>query len=198
MGTNRIFLLALSLFLIAGCASIPKEAPVLSQEIGERVAVMERAHLRLVHEYFELKRKRVNRIFEQEWIPAYAKSFFSQPQVSSYWNKLVSEDDKAARLQFLTGLGPRMLKEIRDSRAEFMQPLNELETTIENNLHYNYLQILSANNTLTSFLMSSSKVAENRQRYLDMLGVEQAEIGVYIDAIDKKTQQIMEAITKAN
>jgi hypothetical protein len=198
MGINRVFFSVLSLFLIAGCATIPKEAPVLSQEIGERVAAMEQAHLRLVHEYFDLKQKKVNRIFEEQWIPAYAESFFSQPQVAAYWNKLVSEGDKTERIQFLTRLGPRMLVEIRNSRIEFMQPLIELERIIESELHNYYLQILSANNTLTSFLMSSAKVAENRQRYLDMMGVQQDEIEEYIDEIDKRTQQVMEAISKAN
>lgn len=198
MNTNQILVTVLGMMLVGGCASIPKESPELSQEIGQRVAAMQEAHLNLVHKYFDLKRAEVNEIFEEEWIPAYAESFFSQEQVADYWDNLVTEDDKEERLQFLVQLGPTMLEEIRNRRAEFMEPLNQLESQIEDSLQKEYRQILSANNTLTSFLSSSSKVAQNRERYLDMFGVGQEEINDYINQADNRSEQIMETIRKAN
>lgn len=198
MRVNRIFALLFSVVLINSCASIPKEAPELSQEIGQRVAAIQQSHMNLVSRFIELKRQEVNRIFEEEWIPAYAESFFSQPQVADYWQTLVSEDDKEERLQFLIQLGPRMLEEIRNKRAEFMAPLDELEAEIKNRLQNEYVQILSANNTLTSFLVSSSKVVQNRQRYLNMFGIEQSAIEGFIDEADEQSQKIIETIRKAN
>ncbi|HKK45964.1 MAG TPA: hypothetical protein VJ964_10605 [Balneolaceae bacterium] len=197
MGTNRFIVIFLCL-LSAGCASIPKESPELSQEIGRRVAAMRTSHLKLLHKYFDLKRDKVNEIFDNEWIPAYAQSFFSQDQVANYWNKLVTEDDKEERVQFLTRLGPKMLADIQKKRAEYLKPLNTLENQIEDNLRSDYRQILAADNTLTSFLASSSKVAQNRDRYLDMFGIEQGKVNSYIDRIDKRSAQIMKAVKNAN
>lgn len=199
MGTNRIWgVIAVISLLIGSCASIPKESPELSQEIGQRVAGMQEAHLTLVNRYFDLKRAEVNKIFEEEWIPAYAESFFAQDQVASYWNTLVTNDDIEERQQFLTQIGPRMLEEIRNKRADFMKPLNKLEAQIEDSLRREYRQILSANNTLTSFLSNSSKVVQNREQYLEMFGVEQETISSYIDQADKHSEQIMDTIRKAN
>lgn len=199
MSTYRRLLVFLLVILFAGsCASIPKEAPALSGEIGKEVSKMHTAHLALVRKYFDLKREQVSRIFEEEWVPAYAESFFSQPQVADYWDKLVSEGDKEERVQFLIQLGPRMLGEIRSKRAEYMKPLDELEARITDSLQYRYRQILSASNTLTSFLMSSSKVAQNRERYLELVGLEQKEVQTYIDRADKRSEQIIETIRKAH
>lgn len=196
MGINRV---VISLCLLSvGCASIPKESPELSQKIGERVAAMRSSHLKLLHKYFDLKRDKVNHIFEEEWIPAYAQSFFSQDQVANYWDKLVADDDKEERVQFLIRLGPKMLDRIREKRAEYLKPLNTLEDQIEDSLRSDYRQILAANNTLTSFLSSSSKVAENRDRYLEMFGVEQTKVNSYIDQVDEQSEKIMKAIKNAN
>ncbi len=183
---------------MGGCASIPEESPELSHEIGQRVSSMRAAHLTLVHKYFDLKREQVNRIFEEEWIPSYAESFFAQDQVAEYWDRLVSEADAEERLQFLTRLGPKMLDEIRSRRAKYLEPLNRLETAIVDSLEHDYRQILSANNTLTSFLVSSSKVAQNRERYLELFGVEQREIESTIGRIDRRSEEVMEKIRKAN
>ena len=197
MGTNRVIAVFLCSLLV-GCASIPKESPELSQEIGQRVAAMRTSHIKLLHKYFNLKRDKVDEIFEKEWIPAYAQSFFSQDQVSDYWNKLVTEDDKEERVQFLIKLGPKMLESIRSKRAEYMEPLNRLEAQVEDSLRRDYRQILAANNTLTSFLSSSSKVAENRNRYLQMFGVEQDKVTGYIDRIDEQTKHVLNTIKNAN
>lgn len=188
----------MGLLVMAGCASIPKESPELSKEIGKQVADMRVAHINLVHSYFDLKRDRVSQIFEDEWIPSYAESFFSQDKVSGYWEKLVSEDDKEERVRFLVQLGPRMLARIRTKRAEYLEPLNRLETQVIDSLQHEYRQILSANNTLTSFLASSSKVAKNRERYLELFGMPQREIEGYVDKIDRRSEEIMETIRNAN
>ena len=197
MGKKRTFIVFLCLTLTS-CASIPKESPELSQEIGKRVAAMQSSHLQLVSKYFDLKRDKVNEVFEEEWIPAYAESFFSQDQVADYWEKLVEEDDKEERLQFLVRLGPRMLEEIRSKQAEFLEPLNTLESQIQDSLRNDYQQILAANNTLTSFLSNSSKVSQNRDRYLELFGVSQGKINTYIDEVDERSEQVMELIKKAN
>lgn len=198
MGTKRIPAVIAIALLMGSCASIPKEAPELSQEIGQRLGAMQEVHLTIVNKYFDLKRAEVNQIFENEWIPAYAESFFAQDQVASYWDKLVSEDDRNERLQFLTQLGPRMLEDIRTKRTEFMKPLNTLEKQVEDSLTNEYRQLLSANNTLTSFLSNSSKVSQNRERYLEMFGVQQSTINDYIDQADRRSEQIMETIRNAN
>jgi len=197
MGTNRFIVIFLCL-LSVGCASIPKESPELSQEIGRRIAAMRASHLKLLHKYFALKRDKVNEIFEDEWIPAYAQSFFSQDQVADYWNKLVTDDDKEERVHFLTKLGPKMLEDIQEKRAAYLKPLNQLEAQVEDSLRSDYRQILSANNTLTSYLSSSTKVAENRNRYLDMFGVERNKINSYIDQADRRSEQIINTIKNAN
>lgn len=191
-------LLALALIMLGSCASIPQESPRLSHEIGQRISDMQAAHLTLVHRYFDLKRAQVDSLFQRQWIPAYAESFFGQPQVENYWDRLVTEGDPAERVEFLTRIGPRMLERIRQKRAEYMKPLNQLEAEVVSNLREEYRQMLSANNTLTSFLASSSAVAQNRERYLEWIGIDTEGVANYVDRVDRQSEQIMNTIRHAN
>ena len=55
---------------------------------------------------------------------------------------------------------------------------------LEQEITAEYSNIKGANNSLTSFLYSASKVEENRNRYLAMVGVTQDKVNQAISSID--------------
>lgn len=170
-------------YLFSGCASIPSEAPELSGELGRRISAIETANMNLLHRFFDLKRDEVDRFIEEEWTPEFAKNLFSEPAIKKAWETIVSENDQNERLQFLLHTGPVLQKRINQKRLEMIRPLDDLERGLEQKIRNEYTQARSINNTITSFLASASKVAENRQRYLDMVGVTDEDIGKVIDGV---------------
>lgn len=87
---------------------------------------------------------------------------------------------------------------------ELIQPLDDLERRIEKQIRDEYAQIRAMNNSITSFLLSASKVAENRNRYLEMVGVTDEKIGKLIDQTDdavagllEKADQVKDKVSKA-
>jgi hypothetical protein len=172
------------LFLFYGCASIPSEAPQLSEELGNRISAFETSNINLLHNYFSLKRNEVDKFIQNEWVPTFANELFSQPAIQAAWDTIVSENNKADRLKFLTMVGPKLQDKINQKRLELVQPLDDLEITIEQKIRDEYSLAISINNTLTSFLISAAKVDENRQRYLNMLGIKDDAINNVIDKVD--------------
>lgn len=197
MGTNKFIIVLSGLSLLIGCASIPKESPELSHEVGQRISAMKEAHLNLVEQYFDLKKEEVKQTFEEEWIPAYAESFFSHPETKNYWDSL-ADGDEDERAQFLVEAGPTLLKEIREKQNEYLAPLNEMESQVKDSLRREYDQILSANNTLTSFLSGAAEVNENREQYLDLFGVQSGAVDRQISRVEERSAKIMEEIREAN
>ena len=190
--TKALFLVIV--LALAGCATIPPEAPELSVELGKRISAIEEANIILLKRYFDFKRSEVDEFIEKEWVPDFANQFFSNPKISNAWNTIVSENDKEENLKFLVKTGPKLQKKINDKRLEFIQPLDELERRIEDKLRSEYRQALSMNNSITSFLISASKVTENRNRYLEMIGITDEKIG---DAIDKTDDAVDKLLGKA-
>lgn len=180
------------LIAMTGCASIPPEAPELSAELGNRISAIEDGNISLLHRFFDQKRREVDKFIETEWVPAFAEEFFSNPKMADNWNTIVRENDKEQRLLFIVKTGPKLQKMINKKRLELIQPLDDLERRVEKNIRDEYSQARAMNNSITSFLLSASKVAENRNRYLEMAGVTDAAIGKIIDGTDDAVSDLLE------
>jgi hypothetical protein len=176
---------------LAGCATIPSEAPELSATLGQRISAIEDAHINLLHAYFNDKRRVVDEFIQEKWVPTFAKEVFSDPRMVSIWNEKTKPGDDAARYQLFTTLGPKLQERTNKQRVEMIQPLDNLERAIEARLRSEYDQAKAINNTITSFLASASKVEENRKRYMSMIGLTDEKINAAINATDSTVSTLL-------
>ena len=188
----KIFSIFTSILLISGCATIPSEAPQLSGELGKRISAIERSNITLLHKFFDLKRNEVDKFIEKEWTPIFAKNFFSEPKIQRMWETIVTENNPADRLKFLIITGPKLQKKINRKRLQLIKPLDKLERFIERRIRTEFRQVRSINNSITSFLISASKVEENRNRYLNMIGITDDKIGALIDGVDETVGNLVD------
>lgn len=184
-----IIIITFGMFL--GCASIPSEAPDLSAELGEKINAIESSHITLIHKFFDQKKDQVDQFIIKEWTPIFAKEFFSDPKVSKIWKEIVRENNEKDRLEFLIRFGPPLQKKITKKRLELIKPLEGLENEIIKKIRTEYVQVRALNNTITSFLVSASKVSENRTRYLEMLGVSDEKINSLIEKADESVSTLV-------
>ena len=188
---NTVRLAILASLVLAGCVSIPSEAPELSAELGRRISAIEGSNMVLLERFFDQKREEVDRFIENEWVPEFANQFFSNTTISRAWETIVREEDREQRFLFLVKVGPKLQEKINEKRLELIRPLDELERRIEREIGGEYDQARALNNTITSFLMSSSKVTESRARYLDMIGVSDDKIGNLISETDSAVSNLL-------
>jgi len=179
-------------FLFVGCASIPPESPELSIELGKRISAIEDANIKLLHRFFDHKRKDVDTFLESEWVPTFTETFFSNQIVSSAWNSIVQGNNKEKRLDFLVTVGKKLQNKINSKRVELMEPLTILEQKIANSIRSEYSQARAINSSISSFLLSASEVEQNRNRYLDMLGMTDIKISKAIDTTDNIVSELLQ------
>ena len=177
--------------MLTGCATIPSEAAELSSELGNRISALQNANLTLLNRYFDLKRAEVDRFIEETWVPEYAMEVFKHPTIAKGWDTIVQENDPSERLKFIVWLGPKIQSKINSKRLEIISPIDSIEQQIEDQLRSAYAEVRAINNTLTAFLLSASRVAENRNRYLDMVGVTDEQIGDVIYEIDNVVADLL-------
>ena len=180
---KRLYFLFTSVVL-SSCISIPKQAPELSEQLGKQISSLEKSHVSLLNSYFDQKRHAVDEFVDKVWLPEFAANFFKNPEISDAWNEIVNSKDTKDRLDFLVFVGPQLQEIINEKRQELTAPLNALERELESVIREEYTNARSMNNTLTSYLVSASKVKENQQRYLDMLKLTDDKISKAIDQTD--------------
>jgi len=181
------------LLIVPGCVVIPQEAPELSSELGKRIAAIEESHIALLRKYIDEKRKKVDDFLKNEWTPLFAENYFKRPNISKVWDQVVASGDKADRLKLLTLVGPKLQERINIERLKLIKPLDEIEKEVERKLRDEYRQAKAINNSITSYLASASKVAENRDRLLEMVGIEDEKIRQAIADADKAVESLVES-----
>lgn len=193
---TRLIIGVLLLFGLNACATIPQESVDLSIELGKRISAIETSHMALVDSYFDVRRDRVDRYVTEEWVPEFAEQVFSNKQIAAVWDKVVRSGNKTERLEFIVELGPELQSRINKKRLELVKPLDDAERMIKKELRTNYEQARSINNSVTSFLVSSSKVAENRNRYLEMLGVKDEKVSEILNKVDSVVETLVDKSEK--
>lgn len=183
--------LALVAVAIIGCVSIPSEAPELSASLGQRITALENANVTLLERYFDLKRREIDRFITEDWVPRFAEIIFSRADVAAEWRRIVASGSDADRLKFLVEAGPALQQQINQKRLELVAPLDELERRIRRSIESEYDEAAAINNTLTSFLLSAAEVAENRNRYLEAVGVTENNVAEVIDGVDSAVTSLI-------
>ncbi|MBN1840732.1 MAG: hypothetical protein JW883_00410 [Deltaproteobacteria bacterium] len=184
-------LILLVILTLSGCVTIPSEAPELSTELGNRISSIEKAHIGLLHSFFDEKRSQVDVFVLNEWVPTFAEEIFKTEKIAKRWDEVVKSGDKVDRLEFLVRLGPRLQAKINSKRLELVKPLDDLERSIERKLRDEYQLAKAINNSITSFLVSASKVDENRRRYLETIGVTNKDIAGVLDEVDSAVNMLL-------
>ncbi|TDN88830.1 hypothetical protein DET49_108155 [Salegentibacter sp. 24] len=178
-------------FFLNSCASVPKEAPVLSQQLKNEIQELENSHLSLVHTFFELKRKNAKEYINTSWLPLFAENYFKQKDISEMWDLVVEQGSAKDRLNFILVTAPTLLEEINLRYETMIEPLDKLEYQLTQALKEKYVNAKSINNTITSFLMSASEIDENRQRYLDIVGITDDKISTAINHTEMITGRML-------
>jgi hypothetical protein len=189
----NVFLIVL-LFVgsfLASCATIPREAPELSSEMGNRIAAIETAHLALLHKFFDLKRENLEQFLQEVWIPRLTEKALNDSAVQKVWTQVVNSKDPSDRSQFMLKTTSRLQKEINKKREQLIVPLDAIERQIEQRIEEDYSQVKTMNTSLTNLLLSSSKLSEIQSHYLKKLGISDDKITTVIDNIDNTVDSIV-------
>jgi len=183
---------------MSSCVSIPKEAPALSIELGKRISAIEQANINLLHRYFDFKRDQIERFIDEVWLPRFAENVMAHESTKTAWKQVVESKDPQMAFDFIVDVGPQLQTAINEKYQELIEPLNSLEREIEVSIRVRYNEARAINNTLTSFLLASAKLAEGRDRYLHMIGLSDNRISKALDETDETVSALLEAGSSVN
>jgi len=197
MTSIRNLLLVIVALIYTGCATVPKQSYLLSEELGIKINSLEDSHLELLHRFFSQKRVQVDDYIRERWIPAFAQNLFGDPALAGQLKDLTESGSSEDILNAFVFMGTALQTDINNKRTEMILPLDELENLLEQKIRNEYNVTRSINNTLTSFLYSASKVDENRMRFMEMIGISQDKINELIDKTDTIVEELVKAGGKA-
>lgn len=177
--------------LLVGCSSIPKEAPLLSTELGKRIKRTQEINQVLIKSYFTLKKSLAEEYLYKEYLPYVAKDFFSDSDMEKIWIKIVNNGNKEERMEYILFLAPKLQKIINEKRLELLGPLDDLENLILDNMNQEYNNIYLINDSLTSYLEVSFKSELKKQALLERANISQDKIDDIIIKVDDASSNLV-------
>lgn len=178
-------------FLFNSCASIPAEAPRLSEHLGNEIQDLQSSHLALVHSFFDLKRKNIRNYLDNVWLPRYAENYFEEDDIKNMWNLVVEEGNSDDRTKFLLITGPEIQNQLNLQYQYMSEPLDELEEKLVSALLEKYSNTKKINTTLTSLLDSAAKISEKQQQYIEMIGITDSKVSNSINRTEEITTSML-------
>ena len=136
-------------FLLSGCAGMPKQSVQLSQEVGKGIASYHQAYTNVLNEYFAQKREAINRFILNTYLPAYIENIKAEL-------KAAGEDPEK--------LHPFMVhdvvKDVAAKRDAMQEELEKTRIALIDAVSKDYLLLIHANATITGLLQSAVDVNE--------------------------------------
>jgi putative heme iron utilization protein len=168
-----LFVFVTYCLIIQSCATIPREAVQLSEELTSMIRSAEASHLALIDEYIAGRREQVNEFFEKTWIPTFMGFVLTRQRV-------VSDIEAANDLQKKQAVFKELLAdastEIKNQRDTFMTAIDRVDNELRNAVSAHYAQMLAVSQALTAHLASAAKVTETREELMAALKVDMKKI----------------------
>lgn len=141
-----VFLICL---VLTGCASIPKEAVSLNQEVGKGIADNQNAYLNLLNAYFSQKSAEIDRWIQNEYLPAYISNIRAEMKKHGVEDKPFDEH-----------MTKDMLTDIVKKRNDMQRDLEKARLSLWERITKDHVVLLQANASITGLLQSAVDVKE--------------------------------------
>jgi len=153
--------LPLSLAVVTGCASVPKESVELSYTIGQDLEALHQSYRTLIARYFDSLRQQVNDSVDRVFVPAYIGDFINS-------GRLI-ENAKAGRTDFIEAWAGIAVETIDKEKATRLEPLNNAERDLLSSVNDAFDKAIRANATVTAHLNSIRKVENVQDEILESM-----------------------------
>lgn len=173
MQTDRakpgLILVLLAMLAVGGCATVPKEAVVLSGELTSMIRSAEASHLALVDEYIAEKKHRADDFLQRVWIPTFMAKGMKNTGIL---DSIANEKNILRKGTLLQEFNEDASVEIAKRRASIMDAIDEIGVALRSALRNHYGEMLVVNQSLTANLKSVSDVDATRDELLGKLKID--------------------------
>lgn len=194
---KKIIIILFSIALVSCTASVPKEVVELSYQMEKDLVQVKSTYISLVRQHVTLLKRQREYYLQHEWIPNLIEDWIAEGELISLANgtkiyddelgdfKSVSSPQRAKQLNSIVQWASVAVEEIDAKRKELLQPLDDAEKQLIEDIERSFSLLLLGNQTITAHLNSIREV-QNVQNQL----LEKAEWGGLRNDINSKLSNL--------
>ncbi len=179
----------------AGCATVPNEAILLSEAIGDDLNAVHASYAALVRTHFASLRQQVNAFIDTRWTPTYLREFIASGDLVA----LATAKDPTVVLDGVGAWAGVAVEEIEGKRHELLDPLDRDEQSLLASVDDAFARLSQANATVTAHLRSLRHVKEAEDQALQALRLKDLRDSVTVKLAEtsERTAKALQELEKA-
>jgi hypothetical protein len=166
---SGIVILSLVIISLTGCARIPKESVLLSEELTGMIRSARTSHLGMLDVYMTERRAKADSFMVKKWIPTFLDEAVNSWGVLGDLDKAETNSEKG---QIMLDFADEALGQIYIKQVEITQALDEIERSLKDAIEAHYADMLTVNQALTAHLQSAAEVTAIREELLQKFNVD--------------------------
>jgi hypothetical protein len=192
---SSIVLVFVSVGLVLGCASVPKETVELSYAVGQDLRQLHQSYRALIQIHFDGLRSQTAQFLDDRWTPLYVSRFIKKGELV----KRAKGSDPGQVLQDVQLWAEVALGEIQGKRKELIDPIDKDERDLLVDVDDAFARVALANATITAHLNSLRSVEEVQDQTLQALhlGDLREKISNGLAVASQKSKAALESLEKA-
>lgn len=203
----------LLLFLIAGCATVPKDVVRLSYQLGEDIQSLQLSYDQLIHQYYTMLRNERRTYLDNEWYPRFLENWRETGELlaiakgEKIWSveqqQLIPTPSNASDQETLKTLQDWLdyaLYAYEVKEDTLMASLDEDEAQLRLDVNSAFQQIVRANAAVTAHLNSIREVKEVQDAGMEALGIRELrdKINSTLISASQKAEQQLQQVREAD
>lgn len=168
-GLLRLLLLAT---LLSGCAAVPQEAVVLSEDVGGILEELRQKNSALIDQLYVDRKARVNAFVDNVYAPAVVRDAITRTRALERIAASVDEGEVAEALSMMEAIVRLSRQRIEQTRRELLSPLEAQEAGIRAAFDASFGVAIRGTETTTGLLRSVRAVHDSQERLLGHAGIE--------------------------
>lgn len=174
----------------AGCTTLPKSAPLLSQEVGRMIADGREAHQAMLDQYRDERRARAAEYLREVVTPRFIRQLLDPEQGGLDFDKKICGLQGMDRAMELQELIEAINTQVQSKRAELDKAIYDVDGRLRTAVRRHYDVLERANRILTDNLASAAVLDETRNELLRQLGVPESAI-TPVDEAEKALDDLL-------
>ncbi len=158
-------------FILGGCATIPKETIELSNTVGRDLEEVHRSHRALAMLLFDMMEKDVNTFINEVYAPAYIKKFATEFRLDDKVRGIVANAPNNL-LPVLVRFVEKSNATIEDKRTELLSQITAQRTQVINDIDASHRQLQAAQALIAAHLASVMKVHDAQSEAFEKAGLD--------------------------
>lgn len=166
---KQLYLIILAMFLVAGCATIPRASVDISIQLEQQLYALKQANESMINSVFDAKEQNLINYIDSKLFPEYLDRLFENPSIQKIWDEMVASKNYEKRSKVIIQFNKKIQKQYKEIQDSLLVPIREEKKRVIKSFNDEFNIAIQMNSTIMRNIASANTIKESYQNLTSKL-----------------------------